>query len=106
MAAAGKDAGTDFGCINIPGTKAVVVTVDAWGFSAAVRRARRRENKIRRSGRRPGHIGRFAAKKGSTPVVLNAPTDKLDECNQVALDTLKDPANRCRSRTTPPTPTG
>ena len=36
----------------------------------------------------------FAAKKGSTPVVLDAPTDKLDECNKIVLDTLKDPAKQ------------
>ena len=29
---AGKTAGKDFGCINIPGTKALAVTVDAWNF--------------------------------------------------------------------------
>ena len=29
---AGKEAGKDFGCINIPGAQAVSVTVDAWGF--------------------------------------------------------------------------
>jgi glucose/mannose transport system substrate-binding protein len=30
--AAGKQPGVDFDCMNIPGTKGVVVTVDAWGF--------------------------------------------------------------------------
>jgi ribosome-associated protein len=29
---AGKVAGKDFGCENIPGTKALAVTVDAWNF--------------------------------------------------------------------------
>jgi glucose/mannose transport system substrate-binding protein len=31
--AAGKKPGVDFDCMNIPGTKGVVVTVDAWAFS-------------------------------------------------------------------------
>jgi len=36
----------------------------------------------------------FALKKGSTPVVLNAPTENLDECNKIVLETLKDPARQ------------
>ena len=30
--AAGKQLGVDFECVNIPGTKALVVTTDAFGF--------------------------------------------------------------------------
>ena len=42
----------------------------------------------------PATSAAFAAKKGSTPVVLNAPADQLDECNKVVLETLKDPARQ------------
>ena len=31
-------------------------------------------------------------KKGSSPVVDNAPTADLDACNQIVLNTLKDPS--------------
>ena len=71
---AGKEAGKDFGCINIPGAQAVSVTVDAWGF---IKNDDRRSPRRRRSSPRWWSIRRpsaeFAAKKGSTPVVLNAP---------------------------------
>ena len=33
--AAGKVAGVDFGCVDIPGAKAVPVTSTPWAFSAA-----------------------------------------------------------------------
>jgi glucose/mannose transport system substrate-binding protein len=89
--AAGKVAGKDFGCINIPGAKAVAVTVDAWGFiksnDAAITDAQKKFAQVVTD---PAISAEFAAKKGSTPVVLNAPTDQLDECNKVVLDTLKD----------------
>jgi glucose/mannose transport system substrate-binding protein len=89
--AAGKTAGVDFGCIAIPGTKAAVVTVDAWGLLGG-------RDDTKKAGQEhfaelvvdPQVQSDFAAAKGSTPVVLNAPTDKLDECNQNALAILQD----------------
>jgi glucose/mannose transport system substrate-binding protein len=93
--AAGKVAGKDFGCINIPGAESVSVTVDAWGFiksdDPAVTEA---QDKFASLLVDPKVSAEFSAKKGSTPVVLNAPTDQLDVCNQIVLDTLKDPAKQ------------
>jgi glucose/mannose transport system substrate-binding protein len=92
---AGKVAGKDFGCINIPGAEAVSVTVDAWGFvksdDPAVTDA---QDKFAAVVVDPAISAEFAAKKGSTPVVLNAPTEGLDVCNQIVLETLKDPAKQ------------
>lgn len=89
--AAGKTAGVDFGCINIPGTKAAVVTVDAWGLLGGRADATKAgQEHFAELVVDPQVQSDFAAAKGSTPVVLNAPTDKLDECNQNALAILKD----------------
>lgn len=92
---AGKEAGKDFGCINIPGAQAVSVTVDAFGFikndDPAITEAQTTFAKMLVD---PATSAAFAAKKGSTPVVLNAPTDQLDECNKIVLETLKDPARQ------------
>ena len=92
---AGKVAGKDFGCINIPGSQAVSVTVDAWGFykgdNAAITDG---QTKFAAALVDPQVSADFSAKKGSTPVVLNAPTGGLDECNKLVLDTLKDPAKQ------------
>jgi glucose/mannose transport system substrate-binding protein len=92
---AGKVAGKDFGCIMIPGSSGVAVTVDAWGFvkskDAAVTKA---QEVLAATTVDPKVNAEFAAAKGSTPVVLNAPTDKLDECNKLVLDVLADPAKQ------------
>jgi len=92
---AGKVAGKDFGCINIPGAESVSVTVDAWGFianeDAAITDAQKKFASVVVD---PEVSAEFAAVKGSTPVVLNAPTAQLDECNQIVLDTLKDPSKQ------------
>lgn len=90
--AAGKTAGTDFGCIAVPGAKAAVVTVDAWGLLGGLDDAKKAaQERFAELVVDPKVQSDFAANKGSTPVVLNAPTDKLDECNQNALAILKDP---------------
>jgi glucose/mannose transport system substrate-binding protein len=95
---AGKVAGKDFGCINIPGAESVSVTVDAWGFianeDAAITDAQKKFASVVVD---PEISAEFAAVKGSTPVVLNAPTAHLDECNQIVLDTLKDPSKQHRN---------
>jgi len=92
---AGKVAGKDFGCINIPGAESVSVTVDAWGFvkndDPAIAEA---QDKFASVVVDPKISAEFAAKKGSTPVVLNAPTDQLDVCNEIVLETLKDPSRQ------------
>jgi len=90
--AAGKEAGKDFGCINIPGTKAVVVTVDAWGFlntkNPETEKAQADFIKVAED---PKINADFAAKKGSSPVRIDADQTNLDECNKLVLETLKDP---------------
>jgi glucose/mannose transport system substrate-binding protein len=92
---AGKEAGKDFGCINIPGAEAVSVTVDSWGFIKTDKPdVTEAQKKFAAVVVDPAISAEFAAKKGSTPVVLNAPTDALDECNKIVLDTLKDPAKQ------------
>jgi glucose/mannose transport system substrate-binding protein len=92
---AGKEAGKDFGCINIPGAESVSVTVDAWGFYDTGDEAKREAQKqFAEVVVDPEISAEFAAVKGSTPVVLNAPTDHLDVCNQIVLDTLKDPTKQ------------
>lgn len=92
---AGKVAGKDFGCIVPPGAQALSVTVDAWGFyktdNATLTDA---QSKFAAALVDPKVSADFSAKKGSTPVVLNAPTDQLDDCNKVVLEALKDPARQ------------
>jgi glucose/mannose transport system substrate-binding protein len=93
--AAGKEAGKDFGCINIPGAESVSVTVDAWGFYDTGDEAKREaQKKFASVVVDPKISAEFAAVKGSTPVVLNAPTDGLDVCNEIVLATLKDPTKQ------------
>jgi glucose/mannose transport system substrate-binding protein len=90
--AAGKQLGKDFDCTNIPGTKGVVVTVDSWSFikskDPAVTDAQQKFAELVVD---PKVSADFSSKKGSSPVVDNAPTSDLDACNQIVLNTLKDP---------------
>jgi glucose/mannose transport system substrate-binding protein len=91
---AGKVAGKDFGCVNIPGTKALVVTVDAWNFldgPSVTPDKKAAEEQFALLDTSPQATADFAAKKGSTPVRLDAPTAGLDECNLLVLDSLKKP---------------
>jgi glucose/mannose transport system substrate-binding protein len=91
---AGKVAGQDFGCVNIPGTKAIVVTVDAWNFldgPSVTPEKKDAEQKFALLDTSPEATAAFAAKKGSTPVRLDAPKDQLDQCNTLVLDTLAKP---------------
>lgn len=91
--AAGKKLGTDFDCTNIPGTKGLVVTVDTWAFiksnDPAVTQAQMALAKLVVD---PTVSAEFSSFKGSTPVVDNAATQYLDSCNQIVLNTLKDPS--------------
>lgn len=91
---AGKVAGKDFGCVNIPGTKALVVTVDAWNFldgPSVTPEKKAAEEQFALLDTSPQATADFAAKKGSTPVRLDAPTAGLDQCNLLVLDSLKKP---------------
>lgn len=87
-----KTAGVDFGCINIPGTKALSVTVDSFGIlggqAADVQAAEFEWAKIVVD---PRINAEFASIKGSSPVRVDVPTDKLDDCNKLVLESLKKP---------------
>ena len=87
-----KTAGVDFGCINIPGTKAVSVTVDSFGILGGVDDATlKAEEDFATLVVDPKINADFAYQKGSSPVRVDVPTDKLDECNTLVLDDLKKP---------------
>jgi len=91
---AGKVAGTDFGCENIPGTKALSVTVDAWNFLDGPNVADAQKNaelEFAKLDTDPKVTAEFAAKKGSTPVRSDVDPASLDICNKVVLDALAKP---------------
>jgi glucose/mannose transport system substrate-binding protein len=91
--AAGKKPGVDFDCMNIPGTKGVVVTVDAWGFlnTKDPQKAQAQEQFALLTVD-PTINAAFAAKKGCSPVRTDVDPSSIDACNKVVLDTLKDPS--------------
>ena len=87
-----KELGVDYGCINIPGTKAVSVTVDSFGILGGVDDATSKaEEDFAATVVDPKVNAEFAFYKGSSPVRLDVPTDKLDACNTLVLDSLKKP---------------
>jgi glucose/mannose transport system substrate-binding protein len=87
--AAGKQPGVDFGCINIPGTKALSVTVDAFGILGGVdQETLDAEFEFAKIVTDPEIAAKFAYQKGSSPVRSDAPTDLLDECNTLVLKSL------------------
>ncbi len=88
----GKQAGADFGCINIPGTRGLSVTVDASGLLGGVsEEVRQAELDFAAVVTDPQIQADFAAAKGSTPVRLDAPKDQLDACSDVVLAALDNP---------------
>lgn len=89
--AAGKKPGVDFGCVNIPGTKALSVTVDAWGLLGGQPEDKTAaELDFASVVLDPAIQADFALAKGSTPVRLDAPADKLDDCSKEVLGALAD----------------
>jgi glucose/mannose transport system substrate-binding protein len=93
--AAGKVAGTDFGCVPVPGAEAIVVTVDAWGLLGGQPEDKdRAELDFASVVLDPIVQGDFARIKGSTPVRLDAPPDSLDACSQEVLNVLEDPTHQ------------
>jgi glucose/mannose transport system substrate-binding protein len=95
---AGKVAGTDFGCIEIPGAQAVVVTVDAWGLlGGQAEDVQNAELDFASVVLDPASQARFAAAKGSTPVRLDAPAESLDACSTEVLRILEDPAQQVQN---------
>lgn len=96
--AAGKEAGKDFGCTQIPGAKAVVVSVDSWGLLGGQPEAKdKAELDFASVVVDPVVNADFAAAKGATPVRADAPTDKLDVCSNGVLDILKDPTHQVQN---------
>ncbi|HZP21491.1 MAG TPA: ABC transporter substrate-binding protein [Bauldia sp.] len=88
----GKKPGVDFGCINIPGAKAVSVTVDSFGILGGVAPdILKAEEDFAALTVDPKVNAEFAFHKGSSPVRTDVPTDKLDECNMLVLENLKKP---------------
>jgi glucose/mannose transport system substrate-binding protein len=93
--AAGKVAGTDFGCVEIPGALAVPVTVDAWGaLGGQPEEIDAAEMRFAQIVTDPVVNAEFAAVKGATPVRTDAPTDALDVCSGHVLSILEDPARQ------------
>ena len=93
-----KVAGTDFGCIEIPGAQAVVVTVDAWGLlGGQAEDVQNAELDFASVVLDPTEQAKFAAAKGSTPVRLDAPAESLDACSTEVLRILEDPAQQVQN---------
>lgn len=93
-----KVAGTDFGCIEIPGAQAVVVTVDAWGLLGGTPEdVKTAELDFAAEVLDPAEQAKFAAAKGSTPVRLDAPAESLDACSTEVLNILQDPASQVQN---------
>ena len=89
--AAGKQPGVDFGCVNIPGSKALSVTVDAWGLLGGQPEDKTQgELDFAATVLDPMVQAQFALAKGSTPVRLDAPSDQLDDCSREVLNALND----------------
>jgi ABC-type glycerol-3-phosphate transport system substrate-binding protein len=87
-----KELGVDYGCINIPGAKALSVTVDSFGILGGVDEATlKAEQEFAATVVDPAINAEFAYLKGSSPVRLDVPTDKLDACNELLLESLSKP---------------
>lgn len=85
-----KELGVDYGCVNIPGTKALSVTVDSFGILGGVDEpTMKAEEDFAALVVDPKINAEFAYHKGSSPVRVDVPTDKLDDCNKLVLDSLK-----------------
>ncbi len=87
-----KVLGEDFNCIILPGTKALAVTVDGMGILGGDTVSEEQlaaELEMASIVVDPVRNAEFASLKGSTPVRLDAPTDKLDACNKLVLDSLQ-----------------
>ncbi len=88
--AAGEKAGTDFGCVNIPGEKAMVLSIDTWGLLGGVDDAHKKaELTFAGINLDPKIQNAFAKAKGSTPFTTNADMSGIDQCSTKVLDYLK-----------------
>lgn len=89
---AGREAGVDFGCINIPGTQGLSVTVDAWGILGGVDEATlAAEYDFAATVVDPAVSAEFAAIKGSSPVRMDVNMDDLDVCSQNVMNAISTP---------------
>lgn len=90
--AAGKVPGVDFGCMVLPGAKAVPVTLDAMGIRGGVDGdIEKAELDFVATAVDAAVSGEMNQNKGSTPPRMDAPAELLDECNVVAMDAMKVP---------------
>lgn len=86
-----KVLGEDYNCINLPGTKALAVTVDGMGILGGDPVSDDQlaaEFEMAKIVVDPVNNAEFAFWKGSTPVRNDAPADRLDACNKLVLDSL------------------
>lgn len=89
--AAGREPGKDFGCIPLPGYKAVSVTVDGWGvLGGRSEAATKAEELFAQVVTRPDVNAAFAVQKGATPVRSDVALDSLDICSQRVVKLLGD----------------
>jgi glucose/mannose transport system substrate-binding protein len=87
----GKRWGEDFNCINLPGAKALSVTVDALGIlggEGVTAETLAAELEFATVVVDPANSGEFAALKGATPIRTDAPASGMDHCNQLVLNSL------------------
>lgn len=89
--AAGKQLDTDYGCMLLPGARALPVTIDSWGLMNATTPAM---NKAARAFADavvdPANQAAFAAAKGSTPIRFDA-QGAVDPCSGMLLSALDRP---------------
>lgn len=89
--AAGKTAGSDFGCRFVPGAAHVPVTVDSWGLLGGVSPDTEAAERAFADAVVDAQVqARFAAAKGSTPVRLDA-REAIDDCSRKVLEALDRP---------------
>ena len=93
--AAGKEAGTDFGCIPIPGYRAVAVTVDGWGaLGGQETDVDAAQMLFAKTVTDPVVNAKFASVKGATPVRNDVDMSGLDVCSQKVIELLGDNARQ------------
>jgi glucose/mannose transport system substrate-binding protein len=87
----GKRVGEDFNCINLPGAKALSVTVDTLGLlggEGVTAETLEAELEFATVVVDPAKNGEFASLKGATPIRTDAPAGGMDQCNQLVLSSL------------------
>ncbi len=86
-----KEAGKDFGCVPVPGYKAVAVTVDGWGALGGQPAPKdAAEMHFAQTVTDAKVNAEFASVKGATPVRDDVDVATLDACAQRVVELLKD----------------